>query len=99
MASALYILELEIASSLRRQSVFRDRLNPLDEYSNVEFIARYRITRYIFTGLLKISSKLFRSTTHPIQLVIGKVVGAQWTKQGVSSLTVRKNVVKLLWQL
>ena len=52
MASALYILELEIASSLRRQRVFRDRLNPLDEYSDGEFIARYRITRYIFTELL-----------------------------------------------
>ena len=48
MASALYILELEIASSLRRQRVFRDRLNPLDEYSDGEFIPRYRITHIYF---------------------------------------------------
>ena len=34
MASALHILDLEIASSLRRQRVFRDRLKPLDEYSD-----------------------------------------------------------------
>ena len=64
MASALHILDLEIASGLRRQRVFRDRLNPLDEYSDGEFIARYRITRYVFMELLnEIPSKLFRATT------------------------------------
>ena len=63
-SAALHILDLEIASSLRRQRVFRDRLNPLDEYSDGEFIARYRISRYIFMELLnEIPSKLFRSTT------------------------------------
>ena len=62
MASTLHILE--ITSSLRRQRVFRDRLNALDEYSDGEFIARYRITHYIFTELInEIPSKLFRSTT------------------------------------
>ena len=57
MASTLHILE--ITSSLRRQRVFRDRLNALDEYSDGEFIARYRITHYIFTELInEIPSKL-----------------------------------------
>ena len=42
MVSALLILDLEIDTSLRRQSFF-----PLDEYSDGEFIARYRITRYV----------------------------------------------------
>ena len=31
MASALHILDLEIACGLSCQRVFRDRLNPLDE--------------------------------------------------------------------
>ena len=72
MASAvLNILDFEISSSLRRQNVLRDRLNPLDEYSDGEFIARYRISLYIFMELLnEIPSKLFRSTTrsHSTQL-------------------------------
>ena len=72
-SAALHILDLEIASSLRRQRVFRDRLNPLDEYSDVEFIARYRISRFIFMELLnEIPSKLFRSTTRSHSIVLSK---------------------------
>ena len=85
MASALHILDLEIASSLRRQRVFRDRLNPLDEYSNGEFIARYRISRYIFTELLnEIPSKLFRSTTrsHSISPTTQLAVALQFLATG-----------------
>ena len=64
MRSTLHIFELEIASSLRCQRVFRDRINPLHEYPDGEFIPRYRTTRYTFTELLnEIPSKLFRSTT------------------------------------
>ena len=36
-------LELEFSDSLSRQRVFRDRLNPINIYT--DFIARYRITR------------------------------------------------------
>ena len=38
MASALSLLEIEIEmieNSLRRQKVFRDRLNPMEAYSDV----------------------------------------------------------------
>ena len=64
MASALHILELEIEISLRCQRVFRDRLNPLEQYSDREVITRYRITRYMFIQILdQISSKVHRSTT------------------------------------
>ena len=66
MASALSLIEIEIGlieSSLRRQRVFRDRLNPLDAYSDFEFITRYRITQYMFLELLeRISAKLHRTT-------------------------------------
>ena len=49
MASALSLLEIEteieiIENSLSRQRVFRDRLNPMEAYSDFDFIARYRIT-------------------------------------------------------
>ena len=73
------------ASSLRCQRVFGDRLNPLDEYSGGEFIARYRITRYIFTELLdEISSKLFRSTTrsHSIPPTTQLAVALQFLATG-----------------
>ena len=57
-------IEIElIESSLRRQRVFRDRLNPLDAYSDFEFITRYRITQYMFLELLeRISTNLNRTT-------------------------------------
>ena len=77
----VHILDLEIASSLRRQRVFRDRLYLLDEYSDGEFIARYRISRYIFTELLnEIPSKLFQSTTrsHSIPPTTQLVVALQF---------------------
>ena len=51
MALALFLLEVNTANSLARQSVFRDRLNLLDEYNDTEFISRYRITRGIFIQL------------------------------------------------
>ena len=55
MASALSLLEIEIEiieNSLRCQRVFRDRLNPMEAYSDFDFIARYRITKYMFVNLL-----------------------------------------------
>ena len=55
MASALSLLEIEICIteySLRRQRVFRDRLNPMEAYSEIDFIARYRITKYMFVDIL-----------------------------------------------
>ena len=48
MAVALFLLEAISSQSLVRQRVFRERLNPLDVYENVEFISRYGITRNIF---------------------------------------------------
>ena len=66
MVSAISLLEIEIEmieNSSRRQRVFRDRLNPMEAYSDFDFIARYRITKYMFVNLLnKISIKLHRST-------------------------------------
>ena len=50
MASLFVLLEMEIGS-LRRKRIFRDRLNPLDAYSDVEFITRYRIRREMFLEL------------------------------------------------
>ena len=62
MASQLFFLQTVIDGSMRRQRIFRDRLNLLDAYSDVEFISRYRITRAIFTELIDI---LETSTNRP----------------------------------
>ena len=39
MDSLFVLLNLEIGS-LRRERIFRDRLNPLDAYSDIDFVAR-----------------------------------------------------------
>ena len=88
MASALILLEIEIEiieNSLRRQRVFRDRLNPMDAYSDFDFIARYRITKYMFVDLLnKISTKLNRSTarSHSIAPTTQLAVALQFLATG-----------------
>ena len=50
MALALFLIDLESSRSLAQQRVFRDRLNPIDVYNDVEFISRYRVTKFIFVG-------------------------------------------------
>ena len=88
MASALSLLEIEIEiieSSLRRQGVFRDRLNPMEAYSDFDFIARYKITKYMFVDLLnKISMKLHRSTarSHSIAPTTQLAVALQFLATG-----------------
>ena len=48
-----FLLDLDLSRSLSRQRVFRDRLNPIDVYNDTEFIARYRVTKYMFVQLQK----------------------------------------------
>ena len=43
MASQLFFLQTAIEGSMQRQRIFRDRLNPLDTYSDTDFIVRYRM--------------------------------------------------------
>ena len=90
MASAISLLEIEIEieiieNSLRSQRVFRDRLNPMEAYSDFDFIARYRITKYMFVNLLnKISIKLHRSTarSHSIAPTTQLAVALQFLATG-----------------
>ena len=88
MASALCLIEIEIEliqSSLRRQRVFRDRLNPLDAYSDFEFITTYRITQYMFLELLeRISTNLNRTTarSYPIAPATQLAVALQFLATG-----------------
>ena len=51
MALALLLIDIESSRSLARQRVFRGRLNPIDVYNDVEFISRYRVTKFIFVRL------------------------------------------------
>ena len=63
MASIFFLLENESNQSLRRQRVFRDRLNPLDAYSDLEFISRYRVDRVMFIELIgRLETYLSRTT-------------------------------------
>ena len=63
MASALSLIEIGIEiglieSSLRRQRVFRDRLNPLDAYSDFEFsripAKGFLVAQLVLTQLLQL---------------------------------------------
>ena len=63
MASQLFLLQTAIENNIQLQRVIRDRLNPLDAYSDAEFIARYRITRPMFMELLdRLETFLVRPT-------------------------------------
>ena len=80
-----FLLELEFSHSLSRQRVFRDRLNPIDVYSDTEFIARYRITKCIFVQLQeKVVTFLHRSTTrsHSIPATTQLAVALQFLATG-----------------
>ncbi|XP_064630742.1 putative nuclease HARBI1 [Lineus longissimus] len=53
MAAALIVLEnLEARRALRRQRVFRDRLQPLDVYDDVDLYRRYRMTRPVLLEVI-----------------------------------------------
>ena len=85
MALAVFLLEIYSSQSLSRQRVFRDRLNPLDVYNDVEFLSRYRVTKHIFVDLEeKISIFLHRSTirSHPIVSSTQLAVALQFLATG-----------------
>ena len=53
MAVALFMIEEdENRRALRRDRVFRDRLNPLDVYDDVEILRRYRFTRPVLLEVI-----------------------------------------------
>ena len=69
MVLAHFLLEDDSTNSLARQRVFRDRLNPLDAYNEIEFRARSKVTKCMFFLLEeKLLNFLSRSTirSHPI---------------------------------
>ena len=53
MAVALFMIEEdENRRALRRDRVFRDRLNPLDVYDDVDILRRYRFTRPVLLEVI-----------------------------------------------
>ena len=65
--------------------MFRDRLNPIDVYSDIEFIARYGITKCIFVQLQeKVVTFIHRSTTrsHSIPASTQLAVALQFLATG-----------------
>ena len=47
MALAHFLLEDDCINSLARKRVFRDRLNTLDSYNEIEFRTRYSYEMYV----------------------------------------------------
>ena len=86
MAFALSLLEVNTDNSLANQRVFRDRLNPIDSYNDIEFISRYRITRNIFIQLHeKIAGYLLKPricSSHPIPTITQFAVALQFLATG-----------------
>ena len=85
MASQLFLLQTAIENSIQLQRVFRDRLNPLDAYSDAEFIARYRITRPMFMELLdRLETFIVRPTdrSHTIPTTTQLAVTLQFLATG-----------------
>jgi len=73
--AALFLLsvEEENESSLRRQRVLRDRLNPLEYLCDVEVIDRYRLPRqYLYELTDELKDHVFRLTnrSHSIPALI-----------------------------
>ena len=86
MAFALSLLEVNTDNSLANQRVFRDRLNPIDSYNDIEFISRYRITRNIFFQLHEeIAGYLLKPricSSHPIPTITQFAVALQFLATG-----------------
>ncbi|XP_038062959.1 putative nuclease HARBI1 [Patiria miniata] len=61
---ALQLLLMENRRALRRERVFRDRKNPLDEYNDVEMYKKYRFTRF---GCLHVINRIEAELHHPTQ--------------------------------
>ena len=86
-----FLFDLEFSHSLSRQRVFRDRLNPIDVYGDIEFIARYRITKCIFVQLQEqVVTFIHRSTTrsHSISASTQLAVALQFLATGSFQIVV-----------
>ena len=76
MAAALILLEdVEARRALRRQRVFRDRLQPLDVYDDVDLYQRYRMTRPVLLEVIdlledEIAPDTLRSHAIPASLQV-----------------------------
>ncbi|XP_064641948.1 putative nuclease HARBI1 [Lineus longissimus] len=76
MAAALVLLEeVEARRALRRQRVFRDRLQPLDVYDDVDLHQRYRMTRPVLLEIIdllagEIAPATMRSRAVPATLQV-----------------------------
>ena len=53
MVVVFFLFESESNQSLRRLRVFRDHLNPLDAYSDLDYIYPYRVDRGILIELIE----------------------------------------------
>mgnify|MGYP000225442310 CR=1 FL=1 len=64
--ATLLILRRREQRALRRERVFRDRLNPLESMDDIELINRYRFPRHV---IIDIVSKVEGYVTRPTRRV------------------------------
>ena len=58
-----YLLQEENRRALRRDRVFRPRINPLNEFDDIDLISRYRLSRNLILDLCNsLGDKLVRNT-------------------------------------
>ena len=60
----LYLTSHVYKSALRRERLFRDRSNPLENFSDQELISRYRFPRHKLLEIINICKDELTRTTH-----------------------------------
>lgn len=110
---AFLLLLNENRRALRRERVFRDRINPLDKYNDVDMYRKYRFTRL---GVIHIIDLIAASLEHPtkrnhalpgyLQVMVGLRFYATGTLKdvvgelhGVSKATASRTVRRVTEQL
>ena len=109
IALALFQTDIEYSRSLARHKVFRDRLNPIEQYNDVEFISRYRQSykvyfcparRESFNIPASINNSIaFNSDNHLISsrtqfLAIGSFQTVVASSDGISQLSISRCIVR-----
>ena len=71
--AVLFVTALQTEKALKRERVFRDRLNPLDSLADIEIVERYRLPRasiYNLCDLLQPDIANISNRSHAIPPII-----------------------------
>lgn len=68
---ALILIIRNQNQNIRRNRIFRDRLNPLDAYNDTEIVARYRLSRQLIMALYDLIGPNIEPETHRSHAIPG----------------------------